>query len=63
MYLDESGDDGHGDGASRFFVLTSVRIQADSWLIGRNVSENVGLNWRLRLTYLPVANYIPVQFS
>jgi hypothetical protein len=31
MYLDESGDDGHGDGASRFFVLTSVRIQADSW--------------------------------
>ena len=31
MYLDESGDDGHGDGASRIFVLTSVRIQADSW--------------------------------
>ncbi|MFZ9160936.1 MAG: DUF3800 domain-containing protein [Aquirufa sp.] len=31
MYLDESGDDGHGEGASRFFVLTSVRIQADDW--------------------------------
>lgn len=31
MYLDESGDDGHGEGASRFFVLTSVRVQADDW--------------------------------
>ena len=31
MYLDESGDDGHGYGSSRFFVLTSVRIQADDW--------------------------------
>lgn len=31
MYLDESGDDGHGDGASRFFVLTSVKIQAGNW--------------------------------
>ncbi len=32
MYLDESGDDGHGDGASRFFVLTCVRIQAEKWM-------------------------------
>ena len=32
MYLDESGDDGHGDGASRFFVLTCVLIQAEKWV-------------------------------